>query len=128
MATHGHAGAHGTVYRHCHVELIGAVRILHHVGHLRERERALQRWRWRIGAVRNHVHEDRVVIQETGVFLLHRDAKVLKLDQFWSRPEVGQFWVVVGEGQPVIPRVLKRVVADQVMHDVVPLDTDCLLD
>lgn len=69
-----------------------------------------------------------MVVQESRVLLLDRDAEILQLNQLGSRSEVDQFRIVVREGEPVVPRVLKRVVTDQVVHYVVPLDTDCLLD
>lgn len=69
-----------------------------------------------------------MVVQESGVFLLDRDAEVLELDQLWARSEVDQLWIVVREGESMIPRVLKRVVADKVVHDVVPLNADRFLD
>lgn len=42
MIAHRHAGAHGVVDGHCHVELTGAVWILHHIIHLGEGESPLQ--------------------------------------------------------------------------------------
>lgn len=112
MIAHRHTRAHRIVYGHGHVKLIGAVWVLHHVVHLGQGEGSLQGRCGRVRAVWQHVHEESMVVQEAGVFLFERNAEVLELDELWSRSEVNELGVVVGEGESVVPRVLKRVVAD----------------
>lgn len=129
-AVHRHAGAHRVTHWHAQV-LVRAVWRHHVICHLWQGQRPLK-WRMRVRAVghpvRHHTQYHGAVVQEARIFLLDWDSEVLELDQFWSWSQMRELGVVVWMGKTVVSGILEGVVADQMVHHVVPLDADGLLD
>lgn len=75
-----------------------------------------------------HAEDDCAVFEEAGVFLLGWDSKFLMLHQFWSWRDMRKLGVVVRTGQSVISCIFKGIVADEVVHNIVPLDANGLFD